>query len=260
MMESALTYDQALAALRWQVEMGVTDAIGEEPLDRYALSAPPPQPAARAAPSSAPAPVEHEPSSDPVQEARDSAAAAGTLAELAQAMEAQPSALKPAARRFVFADGRPEARIMIVGEAPGREEDLEGRPFVGRAGQLLDRMLASVNLGRNHPDPGRAVYIANVLPWRPPANRTPGTDEVAQFLPFLHRHIALVAPDLLLLMGNTPCQALLGQAGITRLRGHWREVQGIPALPAFHPAYLLRNPAAKRDAWADLLTLTARLR
>lgn len=254
-MESALTYEQALAALRWQVEMGITDAIGEEPLDRYALSVPPTQPA----PPAAHAPADIVPQADPLETARAAAAAANTLAELAEAMEAQPSTLKPAARRFVFADGRPEARVMIVGEAPGREEDLEGRPFVGRAGQLLDRMLAAVDLARDHPDPGHAVYITNVLPWRPPANRTPGTDEIAQFLPFLHRHITLVAPDLLLLMGNTPCQALLGQAGITRLRGQWREVQGIPALPAFHPAYLLRNPVAKRDAWADLLTLTARL-
>lgn len=262
-MESALTYEQALAALRWQVEMGVSDAIGDEPLDRYALSSPPEQPAARPASASAsataPARSAAEPA-DPLQTARSAAAAAETLAELAQAMEAQPSSLKPAARRFVFADGRPEARVMIVGEAPGREEDLEGRPFVGRAGQLLDRMLAAVDLSRSHPDPGRAVYIANVLPWRPPANRTPGANEIAQFLPFLHRHITLVAPEIIMLMGNTPCQALLGQAGITRMRGQWREVQGIPALPAFHPAYLLRNPAAKRDAWADLLTLTARLR
>lgn len=258
-MESALTYEQALAALRWQVEMGVSDAIGEEPLDRYALSAPPEQPAAHAAPAAAPATLAAEPAADPLQTARSAATAAETLAELAQAMEAQPSSLKPAARRFVFADGRPEARVMIVGEAPGREEDLEGRPFVGRAGQLLDRMLAAVDLSRAHPDPGRAVYIANVLPWRPPTNRTPGADEIAQFLPFLHRHIALVAPEIIMLMGNTPCQALLGQAGITRMRGQWREVQGIPALPAFHPAYLLRNPAAKREAWADLLTLAARL-
>lgn len=245
-MESPLTYAGALAALRWQVEMGVSDAIGDAPLDRYALAPPAPVPAPAAIPAAPAAPAA-------------APAAAATLPELAQMMEALPSALKPAARRFVFADGRPEARVMIVGEAPGRDEDREGRPFVGRAGQMLDRMLAAIGLARDHPDPGHAVYIANVLPWRPPANRTPAPDEIALFLPFLARHIALAEPELLLLMGNTPCQALLGQAGITRLRGHWREVQGIPALPSFHPAYLLRNPAAKRESWADLLALAARL-
>ncbi|MEL6682694.1 MAG: uracil-DNA glycosylase, partial [Pseudomonadota bacterium] len=168
--------------------------------------------------------------------------------------------LKRGARNFVFCDGQPAARVMIVGEAPGREEDRAGKPFVGRAGQLLDRMLEAIDMGRAHPDVNNAVYITNVLPWRPPSNRTPDKAEIAMMLPFLERHVTLGDPDLVVLMGNTPCQALLGRTGITRMRGHWDEVLGKPCLPMFHPAYLLRNPMAKREAWADLLELKARLR
>ena len=156
---------------------------------------------------------------------------------------------------MVFSDGVPGARVMIIGEAPGRDEDREGRPFVGRAGQLLDRMLAAIDLSR-----ASSVYITNVLPWRPPQNRDPMPEEIAMMQPFLHRHIALANPDVLVVAGKHSCQARLGKRGITRLRGGWTEAQGKPALPMFHPAYLLRNPAAKREAWADLLSLKARLR
>lgn len=257
-MESALDFHAALAALDWLREMGADEAIGDAPVNRYALAE-----AERAAPAPpvALAPVLPVPETrpDPVAQARAAAAQAGSLAALAAAMEAAESDLKPAARRFVFADGNPAARVMIVGEAPGREEDLEGRPFVGRAGQLLDRMLAAIGLDRTAGDRARAVYITNVLPWRPPANRTPEPAEIAQFLPFLERHIALANPDVLVLMGNTPCQALLGRAAITRIRGQWTQAAGKPALPMFHPAYLLRNPPSKREAWADLLELKARL-
>ncbi|MCC7319548.1 MAG: uracil-DNA glycosylase [Rubellimicrobium sp.] len=267
-MESSLTYEAALAALAWQVELGVSDAIGDSPIDRHTLGAA--AAAARPAPVAAPPPRAASPTlaSPPtpaadqvaaVARARAAAEGAGTLGALASAMEQAPSDLRLGARHFVFADGNPQARLMIVGEAPGRDEDLEGRPFVGKAGQLLDRMLAAIGLARDHPDPAQSVYITNVLPWRPPGNRTPDPAEIAEFLPFLERHIALAAPDALLLMGNTPCQALFGQAGITRIRGAWRQVQGIPALATFHPAYLLRTPAAKREAWADLLALRARL-
>jgi DNA polymerase len=149
---------------------------------------------------------------------------------------------------------------MLVGEAPGRDEDLEGRPFVGRAGQLLDRMFAAIGLARGATDPALALYITNVMVWRPPQNRDPTPDEVAMLLPFLQRHIALADPEVLVVMGNTPLSALLGQKGITRLRGQWAQALGKPVLPMVHPAYLLRNPAAKREAWADLLSLKAHLR
>jgi uracil-DNA glycosylase family 4 len=147
----------------------------------------------------------------------------------------------------------------VIGEAPGRDEDLQGLPFVGRAGQLLDRMFAAIGLARGAPDLEAALYITNILPWRPPENRRPTAEECAMLAPFVARHVELAEPELLVLMGNTPALALLGASGITRLRGQWREVLGRPALPMFHPAYLLRNPAAKREAWADLLALAARL-
>ena len=259
-MESANTYWNDRALLEWQVELGVTDAILDAPVDRYQLQAAKPKPQPKAVPA-APPPIPEQVDVDAVAIARATAAGAADLPALAAGMEAfEHCEIKQGARNFVFADGNPAARIMIVGEAPGREEDRAGKPFVGRAGQLLDRMLAAIDLDRGAVDPAQAVYITNVLPWRPPSNRTPDKDEIAMMLPFLQRHIALANPDVIVLMGNTPCQALLGRTGITRMRGDWAEVMGRPALPMFHPAYLLRNPAAKREAWADLLSLKGRLR
>ena len=162
--------------------------------------------------------------------------------------------LKRGARNLVFCDGVAGARVMVIGEAPGRDEDLAGKPFVGRAGQLLDRMLAAIGLSRRE-----SVYITNVLPWRPPQNRDPLPAEIAMMLPFLERHVALAAPEVLVLMGNIACQAVLGRKGITRLHGQWAEAWGKPVLPMFHPAYLLRQPGEKKKAWADLLALKARL-
>ena len=266
-MDSSETYWNDRALLEWQVELGATDAILDAPVDRYALEAVKPVAKAAVAETQAPAqaparpPIPQAVEVDAVGIARSLATGAGDLAALAQAMQGfEHCELKRGARSFVFSDGIPGARVMIIGEAPGREEDRAGKPFVGRAGQLLDRMLDAIDLGRTREDPGNAVYITNVLPWRPPSNRTPDAAEIAMMLPFLERHIALADPDILVLMGNTPCQALLGRTGITRMRGEWVEVLGKPCLPMFHPAYLLRNPIAKREAWADLLALKARLR
>jgi len=198
---------------------------------------------------------------DPASEAQAAAEAAGSLEDLRAALAAfEHCELKLGARSLVFADGRPGARTMIVGEAPGREEDQQGKPFVGRAGRLLDAMFACIGLSREHPDAGRALYITNILPWRPPQNREPTAEEMAMMTPFVVRHVELADPDVLVLMGNASCHALLGRRGITRLRGGWTETLGKPCLPMFHPAYLLRNPGAKREAWADLLALQARLR
>jgi DNA polymerase len=256
-MEPAMDYWTARALLDWQVELGADEAIADAPINRYDLAEPvrpmAPAAAARAAPVEAP-------KVDAVALARAAAAGAATLDDLAAAQSAfDQCELKKGARNFVFCDGWPKARVMIVGEAPGREEDLEGRPFVGRAGQLLDKMFDAIGLSRSSEDAATALYITNVLPWRPPGNRTPDPAEIAMMLPFLERHIALADPEILVLMGNTPCQALLGRAGITRIRGEWAEALGRPTLPMFHPAYLLRQPAAKREAWADLLSLKARL-
>jgi len=256
-----------LAALAWQVELGADEAIGDAPLNRYEEAAapaaprtaapPPPALAGAAAPGPAPAGAG---AADAVAEARALADGARTLQELAAAMAAYDRCeLKLGARNFVFADGNPNARVMIVGEAPGREEDLQGRPFVGRAGQLLDRMFAAVGLSRTSPDPATALYITNVLPWRPPQNRDPTSDELAMMTPFVERHIALADPDVVVAMGRFSLQVLTGLSGITRARGKWTQAFGRPCLPMLHPAYLLRNPAAKREAWADLLELKARL-
>lgn len=260
-MESQLGYHAARAALEWQIELGADEAIGDAPVVRYGLPEKAivqagAKPAPPAPPQATPLP---EPTrGDPVVVARAAAEAAGDLAALRAAMSAYEHCdLKRGARQLVFADGEPGARVMIIGEAPGRDEDREGRPFVGAAGLLLDRMLAAVGMARA--GAGEAVYITNVMPWRPPQNREPKSEEIAMMLPFLARHVDLVAPEIIVVMGNTSCQAVLGQRGITRLRGTWSEAFGRPALPMFHPAYLLRNPGAKREAWADLLSLKARL-
>ncbi|WP_371039086.1 uracil-DNA glycosylase family protein [Rhodosalinus sp. FB01] len=256
-MDSGMDWHAARAALEWQVELGATDAIQDTPVNRF--EAAPPAPARAQAPAAAPA--AHVPEDDPIAEAEAAAAGAQDLGALKAAMAAYPHCdLRRGARNLVFADGVPGAPVMIVGEAPGRDEDREGRPFVGRAGQLLDRMLDAIGRARDADSAGHAVYITNVLPWRPPQNRTPTAQEIAMLLPFLRRHVTLARPRILVLMGNASCQALLGRSGITRLRGHWDEALGLPALPMFHPAYLLRNPQAKREAWADLLELQARLR
>lgn len=264
---SNLTRD-LLDALAWQIELGADEAIAETPADRFAESAAPaaprvPDAAARVAPDARPGP-EAKPRGDE-EEATPAALAraAETLEELAEAMRGfEGSPLKRGARSFVFADGVPGARVMVIGEAPGGDEDRVGRPFVGRAGQLLDRMLAAIGLSRDAPAPEEAAYIANILPWRPPGNRTPSPEEVALFLPFIERHIELAKPDFILSVGNTPTKALLDTTtGIKRLRWRWvrHAATGLPLLPSFHPAYLLRSPADKRLAWRDLLALRAAL-
>lgn len=263
-MESALDWHQAKALLDWYVELGVTDAIAEAPIDRYATAPEPPKPVAdpAAARAAAPAPQpEPEVTTDWVAVATERAGAAASLEALAEAMQGfEGSPLKLGARSFVFADGNPAARIMVVGEGPGAEEDREGRPFVGPAGRLLDQMFAAIGRSRTTPDAENALYITNVVPWRPPGNRNPTPEEIAMFAPFLMRHIELADPDVVVPMGNIALSALMGVTGITRMRGQWGEVAGRPALPTFHPSFLLRNPISKREAWADLLALQAKLR
>lgn len=249
-----------VAALAWQAEMGADEAILDAPVDRFALAKLQPK-AVRA--TSAPAPAAVAPAVAPVPAvtAAAVAAACATLDDLRAAMTAFDGCdLKKGARSAVFADGNPAARVMIVGEAPGQEEDRLGLPFVGRSGQLLDRMFACIGLSRGSTNAASAIYITNTVPWRPPQNREPSTDEVAMMMPFLLRHIELAAPGVLVLMGRSSAQALLRTTeGIGRLRGRWAEVAGRPALPMFHPAALLRDPMKKREAWADLLALRERL-
>lgn len=254
------TMDRASLAelLRWYIEAGADEAIGEVPVNRLAPSPSPSAPARRlAAPVPPPAAVTV---STGAGDAKALAEAANDLAALEAAVRAfEGCALKHTAMNTVFADGNPAAPLVVVGEAPGADEDRIGRPFVGRAGQLLDRMLAAIGIDR------RSAYIMNVLYWRPPGNRKPTPGEIAACLPFVRRQIALVAPKVVLLAGGTAVSALLGQDGITRLRGKWFELSlpglaaPLPALATFHPSYLLRTPQSKKDAWRDLLSLQTKL-
>lgn len=255
---------ELLAALDWYRAAGVDLAVGEVPVDRFAQSVP----AARARPAPTPqasAPTRGDaapqPASAPLAlnadpaETKALAAQAQTLDELRAVMDAYEGCLlKKRATQLCFADGNPEAEIMLVGEGPGEQEDLTGKPFVGRAGQLLDRMLAAIGLDRSK------VFIANMVPWRPPGNRNPTAEELALCAPFLHRQVELVAPRLLLTLGNVPTQSLFGTSqGITRMRGQWQELSigshKVPTLATLHPAYLLRSPASKALAWQDMLAL-----
>lgn len=269
-----------LAALIWLVELGGNEPILDAPINRYDLpETRTPAPAVRAASPPAPAPAAPAPAApaiaapavastatapEAVAEAVAEAGAAAARATSLDALQAELAAyehceIKRGARSLVFADGLVGARVMLVGEAPGREEDREGRPFVGKAGQLLDRMLAAIGLSRSSQDAATAIYIANVMPWRPPQDRDPNPAEIAMMLPFITRHIDLAAPELIVLVGNTSLYAATGAKSISRMRGTWITAYGRPALPVLHPAHLLRNPSAKREAWADLLTLGARL-
>ena len=192
--------------------------------------------------------------------ARELARSAASLEELRQIMLAFDGCnLKATAKNLVFADGNPEADLMLVGEAPGRDEDIEGLPFVGRSGQLLDRILAAIGRDR------KSAYIANVIPWRPPGNRTPTPHETEICRPFIERQIELAKPRMLVTLGGPSAKVLLNTTeGVLRLRGTWRDhvtAAGIriPTMPTLHPAYLLRNPAHKKLAWRDFLEVQARL-
>ncbi|NCC22952.1 MAG: uracil-DNA glycosylase [Alphaproteobacteria bacterium] len=268
-----------LAALRWQVEAGVDESLCEEPLDKTALKPVPlvhnPLAPASAVQPQAP-PASSVPqilgTSDAREEAIRIARAANTLEELRNAVAGFDGiALKRTATNLVFGSGNPKAALMLVGEAPGADEDRLGEPFVGVSGQLLDRMLACIELSRQEEDPQKSVYISNILNWRPPGNRAPTPGEIEVSLPFIERHILLSRPKLLVLVGGVSAKALLGRSeGISKLRQRWHtwrpQCDGIglpdepiPAIATFHPSYLLRTPAQKRAAWADLLMLQGRL-
>ncbi len=254
------------ALLRWYIDSGVDEAIGADAVDRFSAARPAPtRPISNAAPQTlppTPAPVSRVPQPFTDGGATHAAQAARTIEELRAAVEAFTGCgLKQFATRTVFADGNPRARVMFIGEAPGADEDRQGLPFVGVSGKLLDRMLASVGLSREV-----NAYITNVVFWRPPGNRTPNSEEIAACLPFVARHIELVDPAVLVLVGGIAATALLAKpAGITKLRGHWYEYETpglprpVPTTALFHPSYLLRSPQQKRYAWRDLLAIKQKL-
>ena len=274
------------ALLDWQALMGIDACLHDGPVDSYALSAA--LPSVPALPSELPAPSAPMPlpthrgpqaseaprlsapagsarvrsdAADAVSEGRRLAQACATLEALRTAVEHfEGCPLKTTATTTVFGDGAADADVMFIGEAPGRDEDREGLPFVGVSGQMLDRMLSFIGLDRSK------FYITNTLYWRPPGNRTPTDGEAEVCLPFLERQIALVSPKILVLVGNRALKTLLRTTqGITRLRGVWSDYAPpgggapIPTLPTFHPAYLLRNPAQKQLAWRDALSLKRKM-
>jgi DNA polymerase len=257
-------FSDPAALLRWYVDAGVDECIGEEPVDRF--KAPPAKPApaqARAVTSPSPVvPPAAAPIAAPLAFGPHPADAATSVAELKAMVEAfDGCGLKQFASKTVFADGNPAARVMFVGEAPGADEDRQGLPFVGVSGKLLDRMIESIGLSR-----AESAYITNVVFWRPPGNRAPTDEEIAVCMPFVRRHIELVNPAVLVFVGGLSAKTLLGTTlGITRVRGKWHEYQSpglaapVPAIPLFHPAYLLRSPQQKRFAWRDLLSIRERL-
>lgn len=271
--------------LAFYADAGVDEALNDEPIDRFAqtaatsqASAPKPtdfsqeagrRPAAANSAPSGPAVVRPAVSPQPMAvpdqaqaaAARALAGSATTLDELRQALASfEGCNLKLTAKNLVFADGNPDASVMLVGEAPGRDEDIQGLPFVGRSGQLLDRMLAAIGLDRD------SAYIANVIPWRPPGNRTPTPHETEICRPFIERQIELVNPKVLVSLGSPSAKTLLRTTeSILRLRGNWRahttsSGTAIPAMPTLHPAYLLRAPAHKRLAWRDFVEVKLKLR
>ncbi len=268
--EPAPTIKQLLA---FYLEAGVDCALTDEPVNRLSdpaaaaavtvpgLSEPAPPSPLRPAPSAVAAPRgEVTPAPEAaIASAREAARTAPSLEVLRALLEKfDGCALKHTATRLVFADGNPQARVMFVGEAPGRDEDIEGLPFVGRSGKLLDRMIAAIGLDRSK------AYIANVIPWRPPGNRTPTPQETQICLPFIQRQIELVNPDVLVTLGNPSTQTLLStREGIMRTRGKWFDydtgTRTIRAIATFHPAYLLRSPSYKRMTWLDLRSIAKAL-
>ncbi|WP_347821455.1 uracil-DNA glycosylase [uncultured Planktomarina sp.] len=243
-----LDWHMARAALQWQAELGVSDAVCDAPIDRYEVLTQNLKPSTVAAtPAGAPHAV------DPVAVAEVAAAAAGDLPALKLALQNFSHCdLRRGARNLVFGGGAAGARVMILEDAPGRAEDLQGLPFAGPAGQLLDKMFVAIGLNR-----AEEVYAASVIPWRPPQDREASSAEIAMMQPFARRHIILAAPQVVICVGNISCQAVLGKRGLNKLRGAWQEGFALPVLPMVHPQVLLRQPARKKQAWQDLLMLKA---
>jgi uracil-DNA glycosylase len=269
----------ALESLRWQLDAGIDETIGNEPHNRFAevadapvtlTEAPPPTPAPNVAPKPA-VPAKPDPTKaavkaaavaeDQLHDACQLAGEAKNLDELKQALEKFDGCpLKKTATNLVFGDGAEDAKVVFIGEGPGAEEDRQGLPFVGPAGQLLDRMMASIGLSREQ------AFISNTVFWRPPGNRTPTTAEAAVCLPFVERMIELIDPQMLVVLGGPAAKSLLAEtAGIGRLRGRWFEYatprlsRPVPTMALYHPAYLLRSPSHKRETWADLLAIQEKL-
>lgn len=243
-MDEPMSAAEAASCLLWLAEMGADEIVSETPVARLV-------------------PVERVRVAPPVSGLTGAALAASceTLDDIAAALAVMENcALRKTATRLCLYDGHPKARVMVVGEAPGREEDIEGKPFVGRSGQLLDRMLAAIGLSRHSTERDTSVFITNTVFWRPPGNRTPTESETLMCLPFAARLIEIVEPEFIVCLGAIPAQRLTGRSdGILKLRGKWQNYsvngRNCRLLPTLHPAYLLRQPNQKRLAWRDLVFL-----
>ena len=267
----ALTKTDAAFYISWLAEAGVRDVPAEKPTDFYQLQPKHNTPTITQSPSQktrktppptqdfTPPLTQDKDITEALADATQRASQANNLDELKKQIEAfDYCELKKFARSLVFSDGAPQASVMIIGEAPGEQEDRSGVPFVGQAGKLLDKMLGAINLSRE------SVYIINILPWRPPANRNPLPEERAMFRPFVNRHIGLIAPKIILLLGSIAAKEMLAtETGITKLRGQWQKMKigakEYDTLPTFHPAYLLRQQSQKKLAWEDLQSLQKKI-
>ena len=276
-----------LAALEWHLSIGADEALSDSPVDRTVSAASVMRALSANDAVPAPSPIRSMPTMPPAAtesaadllgtaqarvEAAKLAASCGSLEELQAAIAGfEGLAIRKTATNMVFSDGNSKAKVMLVGEAPGADEDRQGKPFVGVSGQLLDRILKSIGLSRTQDDPAKAVYISNILNWRPPGNRTPSPAEIDISLPFIERHIALVKPEVLILCGGVSAKGLLGSGdSISKIRGKFHDYRpltggvsentsAIPAIATYHPAYLLRTPSQKSLVWADMLLLKSRL-
>ncbi len=264
--ENMATQD-ILSLLQWYVDSGVDETIDDDPLDWFALSQQAAHKKSAQKPSSQVPQQAASPQPSPVVsvdqiagEAEQLAAACDSLEALNEAIRGfNGSSLKNTATNTFFSDGNPDSHIMLIGDAPGVDEDRYGKAFVGRNGQLLERMFAAIDLS-----PENNFYITHILPWRPPGNRVPTADEITIFMPFLMRHIALFKPRLIILLGGISANSILNSdLGITRLRGKWMEYgtgdSKIPVRAIFQPAYLVKQPKAKGDVWRDLLEIRAKI-
>ena len=280
MVQKPVQSDNALADLQWLVAMGADEAVADEPIDRFSIApvvAQKPQPApqsqpvlqvARRAPVTSPVHSQAravEISDNSVADARKMAAECGSLNDIVAALEKfDACALKRTATNLCVYDGNDKAKVMLIGEAPGRDEDIQGKPFVGRSGQLLDKILTLAGLPRDGESPDNSVFISNMVFWRPPGNRKPTEAEIMMCMPFLARIIDVVRPQFIVCLGGVPSQRMTGETkGITKIRGRWFDYQyengKAQLLATLHPSYLLRNPEQKRLAWRDFLALKQKL-
>lgn len=264
----------SLEILKWQIEMGVDEIIGEERMNHLQATVMATKPVSlelekettsKREPSKSLIP-EDAPQSKVVnkakalEDAEQLVSEVSTRQELKEALEAfQHCSFRNTAKNLVFSDGNPQAWLMVLGEAPGRDEDIMGKPFVGVSGKLLDKIFSEAGLARTNTQPQDSIYISNSINWRPPGNRTPTTQEIEMFRPFIWKHIELIKPKILMLTGNIACTAILNKAGITKLRGTWEKIDYMDVMPTVHPAFLLRNPIFKQHIWQDILAIKKKL-